>query len=91
MLEYPGGEVITIMDKGILYLLCTAVLVGVGYLAVGGLHNEIQKDCPLRVVYVTPSPAPAVSITATPSAALRSTVKVGTPAAANNKGTGAGK
>lgn len=69
------------MEKGILYLACTALILGLGAIGVSALSNQIAHISTVRVVQV--AVAPTVAVTATPSAALKPVVKVGTPAAAN--------
>ena len=67
------------MDKGILYLACTAVLLGLGVAGFVSLNNKVAKLGPTIVVekvVVTPTLAP----TATPSAYFRSSVKTVAPA-----------
>lgn len=65
------------MEKGILYLACTAILLAVGLIEVSTLNNQIVKTCSVRVV--APSVAPTIEPTATPSAALKSSVRVSAP------------
>lgn len=75
------------MEKGILYLVCTAVLLGLGFLGLRGIDREIIKECTIHTVYLKPVTTPTVVPTATPSATLKSSVRISTPAAAT-KATG---
>lgn len=66
------------MDKGILYLACTAVVLGLGaagFVSVNNKLNKLQPTVVVEKVVVSPTTAP----TATPSAFLRSTVKTVVP------------
>lgn len=71
------------MEKGILYLACTALLLGAGVIGVSRLSSQIAQDCRVVVVHAQPSVSPTAEPSATPSAALKTSVKVGTPAAAD--------
>lgn len=75
------------MDKGIVYLGCTAVLIILGLIGVKGLSQQVTQSCVGRTVYVKVAVTPTPEPTATPSAAIKSNVRISTPAAATNKTT----